>query len=229
MEFENIIVTKENELLGYLNVKKDIEKLQEKMLAYITKANYIAPFLLPGRLLHVQYCLFFAKLIVQRKNLEVNPEFVVDVLLPVSNASYTGKGDIECLRPAVPGQKAKIEIVPILLHCISKISSIRVRYPIDLKNDDSKNSVLNTLTEVKRRFPESEGGIPLLDPIKDMKINDEEFIEMHNRVELLKSSIEQMDITKDPLFEDYLEKYEEKQQLLNKWNEANENLKNTKI
>ncbi|XP_003376253.1 putative DEAD/DEAH box helicase [Trichinella spiralis] len=215
MEFENVIVTKENELLGYVNVKKDIEKLQEKMLAYITKANYIAPFLLPGRLLH-------------RKNLEVNPEFVVDVLLPVSNASYTGKGDIECLRPAVPGQKAKIEIVPILLHCISKISSIRVRYPIDLKNDDSKNSVLNTLTEVKRRFPESEGGIPLLDPIKDMKINDEEFIEMHNRVELLKSSIEQMDITKDPLFEDYLEKYEEKQQLLNKWNEANENLKNTK-
>ncbi|XP_003368800.1 conserved hypothetical protein, partial [Trichinella spiralis] len=197
---KNVLVTKENELLGYVNVKKDIEKLQEKMLAYITKANYIAPFLLPGRLLH-------------RKNLEVNPEFVVDVLLPVSNASYTGKGDIECLRPAVPGQKAKIEIVPILLHCISKISSIRVRYPIDLKNDDSKNSVLNTLTEVKRRFPESEGGIPLLDPIKDMKINDEEFIEMHNRVELLKSSIEQMDITKDPLFEDYLEKYEEKQQV----------------
>ncbi|KRZ91957.1 Superkiller viralicidic activity 2-like 2 [Trichinella sp. T8] len=237
MKFENIIVTKENELLGYLNVKKDIEKLQEKMLAYITKANYIAPFLLPGRLLHIrtQHDVFgwgvlinFRKVYCKRKNLEVNPEFVVDVLLPVSPASYTGKGDIECLRPAVPGQKAKIEIVPILLHCISKISSIRVRYPIDLKNDDSKNSVLNTLTEVKRRFPESEGGIPLLDPIKDMKINDEEFIEMHNRVELLKSSIEQMDITKDPLFEDYLEKHEEKQQLLNKWNEANENLKNTK-
>ncbi|KAL1232596.1 Exosome RNA helicase [Trichinella spiralis] len=201
MEFENVIVTKENELLGYVNVKKDIEKLQEKMLAYITKANYIAPFLLPGRLLHIrtQHDVFgwgvlinFRKVYCKRKNLEVNPEFVVDVLLPTRRS----------------GQKAKIEIVPILLHCIKFSSEYTDRG--------------------EKTFSESEGGIPLLDPIKDMKINDEEFIEMHNRVELLKSSIEQMDITKDPLFEDYLEKYEEKQQLLNKWNEANENLKNTK-
>ncbi|KRZ18144.1 Superkiller viralicidic activity 2-like 2, partial [Trichinella zimbabwensis] len=237
MEVENLIVPKENELLEYWNVKKDIEYLQEKMLAYITKPSYIAPFLMPGRLLHIRtqrdvfgwgVLINFRRLYCKRKNTEVNPEFVVDVLLPVSPASYTGRGDIECLRPAVPGQKAKIESVPILLHCISKISSIRVRYPHDLKNHDSRNSVLNTLTEVKRRFPESEGGIPLLDPIADMNINDEKFIDMHNRVELLKSTIEEMDITEDPLFKDYLEKFEEKQQLLNKWTEANENLRNTR-
>ncbi|KRY77804.1 Superkiller viralicidic activity 2-like 2, partial [Trichinella pseudospiralis] len=237
IEVENLIVPKENKLLEYWNVKKDIECLQEKMLAYISKPNYIAPFLMPGRLLHIRtqrdvfgwgVLINFRRLYCRRRNLEVNPEFVVDVLLPVSPASYTGRGDIECLRPAVPGQKAKIETVPILLHCISKISSIRVRYPHDLRSDDSRNSVLNTLTEVKRRFPESKGGIPLLDPIADMNINDEKFIEMHNQVQLLKTSIDEMDITKDPLFKDYLEKFEEKQQLLNKLTEANENLRNTR-
>ena len=56
-----------------------------------------------------------------------------------------------------------------MISLITKVSSIRVYFPKDLRSRDSRISVLKSLQEVQNRFPD---GIPLLDPIEDMGIKD---------------------------------------------------------
>lgn len=62
--------------------------------------------------------------------------------------------------------------MPITLTLLDGISSIRVYIPKDLRGTENRQSVGKSLKEVEKRFPD---GIPLLDPIEDMKIDSEEF------------------------------------------------------
>jgi ATP-dependent RNA helicase DOB1 len=52
------------------------------------------------------------------------------------------------------------------------ISHVRLFLSGDLKPVEERNSVLKSIMEVKKRFPE---GIPQLDPIENMGIKDEGF------------------------------------------------------
>ena len=64
------------------------------------------------------------------------------------------------------------QIIPVILHHISKLSSVRIYLPKDLRSSDNRNAVRKSITEVQKRFPH---GLPLLDPVKDMHIKEEEF------------------------------------------------------
>ena len=65
-----------------------------------------------------------------------------------------------------------LQVVPVLLKHITKMSSIRLYLPKDLRSSDNRFSVGKSIQEVIRRFPD---GVPLLDPIEDMNIKDEQF------------------------------------------------------
>ena len=60
----------------------------------------------------------------------------------------------------------------MMLKHLSKLSSVRLYVPKDLRSFDSRYSVRKALDEVLKKFPD---GLPLLDPIRDMKIKHEEF------------------------------------------------------
>ena len=62
-----------------------------------------------------------------------------------------------------------LQVVPVILDLITKISVVRVYFPKDLRSLDSRMSVLKSVQEVQKRFPD---GVPLLDPIEDMGIKD---------------------------------------------------------
>ena len=68
--------------------------------------------------------------------------------------------------------EGQIEVVPVLLPLIDGISSVRVYVPKDLRTPDARKSVGKTLAEVHKRFKD---GVPLLDPIEDMHIEDDNF------------------------------------------------------
>lgn len=63
-----------------------------------------------------------------------------------------------------------MQVVPVLVHLLSAISSVRLYIPKDLRPVDNRQSVLKSIQEVQKRFPD---GIPLLDPIDDMGIQDQ--------------------------------------------------------
>ena len=76
------------------------------------------------------------------------------------------------VRPPGPGEKGKMEVVPVLLSTIHSIGHIRIFLPEDLKSSERRNHVRKSLEEVKKRFPD---GVAILDPIENMGINDDSF------------------------------------------------------
>ena len=115
-----------------------------------------------------------------------NPEkektaIIVDILLHVSKDS-TEAAPIPCPED----EEGEVEVVPVLHSLISQISSLRLYYPKDLRPADNRKSVLKTIQEVKKRFPD---GPPLLNPITDMRIEDLGFKDIIKRIEVLEERL----------------------------------------
>lgn len=110
-----------------------------------------------------------------------NTVIIIDILLHISKESSEG-----CPVPCREGEEGDVEVVPVLHTLISQISSLRLYYPKDLRPSDNRKSVLKTIQEVKKRFP---NGPPLLNPITDMHIADESFKDIIKKVEVLEEKL----------------------------------------
>lgn len=106
---------------------------------------------------------------------------IIDILLHVSKKSSEGS-----LLPCQDGEEGDIEVVPVLHTLISQISSLRLYHPNDLRPTDNRKSVLKTIQEVKKRFPD---GLPLLNPITDMHIEEQSFKDIVKRIEVLEERL----------------------------------------
>ena len=60
----------------------------------------------------------------------------------------------------------------MIIRHIVKLSSVRVYLPKDIRSLESRNAVRRSLQGVLKKFPD---GPPLLDPVKDMRIQEEDF------------------------------------------------------
>lgn len=106
---------------------------------------------------------------------------VIDILLHISKNSKENN-PIPCRED----EEGEMEVVPVLHHLISQISSLRLYYPKDLRPSDNRKSVLKTIREVKKRFPD---GPPLLNPITDMNIEDQAFKDIVKKIEALETKL----------------------------------------
>lgn len=106
-------------------------------------------------------------------------QYIVDVLLNcASGGSVSTKDKINPtptpggIQPCPPNQKGSPLVVPVILSTLEGISHLRIYLPKDLRPDLNRETAWKSILEVQRRFPD---GVPLLDPVKDMKIKDEKF------------------------------------------------------
>lgn len=109
---------------------------------------------------------------------------------------YCNIGDTENI-PYKNGEKGEMRIINVSLEMIDNISSIRIYLPNDVKSVESRQSVWNSIREVKRRFIELRNGdngtlLPLLDPLVDMKIQNEDFKEMLQKCNIIKKKYQEM-------------------------------------
>ena len=79
-----------------------------------------------------------------------------------------------------------MQVVPVLLSLLDGISTIRIYVPKDLRSAEARQGVGKNLKEVLRRFPD---GVPLLDPIDDMQIDDSAFKKLIRRIESLEDRL----------------------------------------
>jgi len=130
------------------------------------------------------------------------PVFTIEVLLPcvdrhfdsidgkakeedTSNASLLWRGSVKSCRPSKPGDDEKLifmRVFTISLENIDRVSAVRIFIPKAVQSAEARKKVAVAVKEVKRRFPD---GVPLLDPIKDLKIRDENFTTLMERAEAL--------------------------------------------
>lgn len=76
------------------------------------------------------------------------------------------------VQPCPPGEKGTPLVVPVLLKTIEAISHLRIYLPKDMRSESSRVTVWKSVIEVQTRFPE---GVPLLDPVENMRIEDDKF------------------------------------------------------
>ena len=179
----------ESTIQEYYELRKQLRVYTQDMRDVINHPHYSLQFMQSGRLVrirHKEYDFGWGAVIsfTKRKPAkDQNPEditpqqsYVLDVLLPVAdgrtNGSMTNEDLPPGIRPPVEGEKVKMECVPVSLGSVESIGHIRIFLPTDLKSSDQRSTILKSLEEVKKRFPD---GIAVLDPIENMGITDTSF------------------------------------------------------
>ncbi|GIY46216.1 exosome RNA helicase MTR4 [Caerostris extrusa] len=229
-DYSAIYIEREEDLDTYYKIKNKLSALSEEYHAYIIQPEYCVPFFQPGRLVKVKNGDddFGWGMIInyQKKTMSVGPNkesvyYVVDVLLQVSKQSSETKITSN-LKPPLPGEKGVMQVVPIKVNLIQQLSSVRAHTPQDLRPLDNRMQVLKTIQAIKERFPK---GLPLLDPVEDMKIREQGFKDVIKKIEVLTSRLNQHPFHNDKSIEKLLDQYKKKLEIEKEMKEAKAELK----
>ncbi|PIA43943.1 hypothetical protein AQUCO_01800177v1 [Aquilegia coerulea] len=191
----------EAEVAEYHKIRLDIAQLEKKMMSEITRPERILYFLLPGRLVKVRdggtdWGWGVVVNVMKKPSTTLSPlpsalsstrssGYIVDTLLHCSPGSAeNGSRPKPC--PPRLGEKGEMHVVPVQLPLICALSKIRIAVPSDLRPVEARQNILMAVQELGSRFPH---GLPKLNPVKDMGIEDPELVELVNQIEELEKKL----------------------------------------
>eukprot|EP00252_Welwitschia_mirabilis_P018829 TRINITY_DN4218_c0_g1_i1.p1 TRINITY_DN4218_c0_g1~~TRINITY_DN4218_c0_g1_i1.p1 ORF type:complete len:993 (+),score=171.89 TRINITY_DN4218_c0_g1_i1:142-3120(+) len=185
----------EASIVQYHDLRLHIAQLEKQIMTEITRPERILLFLVPGRLVKIREGTTdwgWGVVVNVVKKPPSRPSTLPSVIMSSRSTSYIVDTLLTCApgltndstplkpSPVVPGQKGEMQVVPVQLSLISGISSLRVAIPKDLRPPEARQSVLMAVQELEKRFPK---GLPKLDPIEDMGINDPDLVKIIKEVE----------------------------------------------
>lgn len=237
LESERSQITIDNEaVIGeYYGVKDQLSKFKDEMKSIIIQPIHSLPYLQPGRLVLVKdgslnwgwgVVVNFQKKQDKASGVtdgdsNVNAQYIVDVLLNcISDESNKSKAPQPC--PPEQAHQGQMQVVPVMLNLLDSISSIRIYIPKDLRSQENRQSVGKSVQEVQKRFKD---GIPVLDPIEDMKISDPQLQKVVRKIEQLEDRFSSKEFQLDNLPEKY-ELFKKKVQLENDIKNLKKQVKN---
>uniref|UniRef100_A0A8C5M953 RNA helicase n=1 Tax=Leptobrachium leishanense TaxID=445787 RepID=A0A8C5M953_9ANUR len=218
-QYNGIQIPNEESVVTYYKIRQQLVKLGKEIEDFIHKPKYCLPFLQPGRLVKVKseesdfgwgvVVNFSKKSNVKQNSGELDPLYIVEVLLNCCKESLKNAAT-EAAKPARPDEKGEMQVVPVMLHLLSAISSVRLYIPKDLRPLDNRQSVLKSIQEVQKRFPD---GVPLLDPIDDMGIKDPALKKVVQKTEAFEHRMYSHSLNNDPNLESLYKLCEKKAQI----------------
>ncbi|KAG7662926.1 MTR4 [[Candida] subhashii] len=237
-KYEEIKIDDEPIVKEYYDLKTSLTRYQGDVRTVITHPGHILPFLQEGRVVKIKIgeedygwgmVTTFAK-----RNRKGNQEFtahqsyIVNVFVctmfvdsPVNLIKPFNPMLAEGIRVAKKGEKSRAEYIPITLDSIEKISSVRLRVPSDLKSSEAKRTLVKTLKDLPKRFPD---GIPLMDPVESMKITDNEFKMLLRKIEVLDAKLTGNPLHNTARLQDLYDKYSSKVDLEHKIKQLKEKI-----
>ncbi|XP_057497353.1 DExH-box ATP-dependent RNA helicase DExH10 [Actinidia eriantha] len=191
----------EAKVAEYHKLKLGIAELEKKMMAEITRPERVLYFLLPGRLVKVReggtdWGWGVVVNVVKKPPVALGSlppalsssrgvSYIVDTLLHCSiGLNENGSKPKPC--PPSPGEKGEMHVVPVQLPLISALSKLRISIPSDLRPVEARQNILLAVQELEKRFPQ---GLPKLNPVKDMGIEEPEFVELVHQIEELEQKL----------------------------------------
>ncbi|ODQ79273.1 hypothetical protein BABINDRAFT_162307 [Babjeviella inositovora NRRL Y-12698] len=217
-----ITIEDEGSVREYYDLKQQLNTYYADIRHVITHPGHILPFLQAGRVIQVKIGEFdYGWAIVTaftKRNSKRNPgqvysdhqSYIVEVLVssmfvdaPMNLVKPFNPEFPVGIRPAKEGEATRTEIIPITLESIAAVGNMRIHTPQDVKSAKSKQMMGKALAEVARRYPD---GVPTLDPIENMHIEDDEFRKLTRKVEILESKLHSNPLAESPrLAERYAE------------------------
>lgn len=227
-EKSTMVIEDETAIKAYYELRKQLDIYAEDMRNVIIHPNYSLPFMQPGRLVEVKdgehnfgwgAVIDFARVDSSNSTEKLAPqeEWVLKTALEIADGPTPGTKTFQSLpagiRPPQPGEKSKVQVVPVLLKCVQKISHIRIFPPAEVKTAESRKKVAQALAEVQRRFPD---GLAVLDPIENLKITDNSFKELLRKIEIMESRLVANPLHNSPRLEGLYNQFAEKVTVTNK-------------
>lgn len=205
IEYNNVTVDDEYHVKEYYDLKKQLEGYQESVRQVVTHPGHILPFLQAGRVIKVKIgehdygwgmVASFSKRSNKRDSSQTYTDhelYLVSVFVctmfadaPVNLIKPFNPDFPEGIRPSKEGEKLRAEYVPITLDSIQAISSVRLKVPDDFKSSTAKRNLVRTLRDLPKKLPD---GIPLMDPVESMKIEEPEFKTLLRKIDVLESKL----------------------------------------
>uniref|UniRef100_A0A2K6QV59 Exosome RNA helicase MTR4 n=1 Tax=Rhinopithecus roxellana TaxID=61622 RepID=A0A2K6QV59_RHIRO len=197
-QYNKIVIPNEESVVIYYKIRQQLAKLGKEIEEYIHKPKYCLPFLQPGRLVKVKnegddfgwgvVVNFSKKSNVKPNSGELDPLYVVEVLLRCSKESLKNSAT-EAAKPAKPDEKGEMQVC---IFCNLLIITKVLQW------------------DVQKRFPD---GIPLLDPIDDMGIQDQGLKKVIQKVEAFEHRMYSHPLHNDPNLETVYTLCEKKAQI----------------
>ncbi|KAI9505900.1 rRNA-processing arch domain-containing protein [Coemansia spiralis] len=223
-----ITIDDEASVKRFYDLRVQLRELGQKATEVVVHPSVSLPFLQPGRLVRVNAggldfgwgCVTF----FQRKAKDAKGKreeskeeegadgYIVDVLLHCRRADPSVQRKLEArdmaIVPCDINAEGETMVVPVLLSCIDRISTVRVHMPKDLKSSAELRDMRKRLAEVQRRLDK----IPLLDPVHDMGVTDKGFKDLVQKLQSLETKLKEHKLSGSPqealMFNAYSEKAE---------------------
>ncbi|KAM5531157.1 hypothetical protein V8D89_015178 [Ganoderma adspersum] len=226
-----ITVPDEEHVASYYDLRQQLDQMNADFREVTTHPNYALPFLQPGRLVKVKYqqldfgwgvIVNYQKRLPPKgrpgpklEDIPAREQYVVDVLLYCTRGSTLSKDrNITTptpggVHPCRSGKGGEPLVVPVLLSTLDAISRLRLVMPKDLRSLEQRNNLWKSALEVQSRFPDD---IPLLEPIKDMKITDTKFADLVLKITTLEKKMASSPLHTDPRLPELYTLYARKQE-----------------
>ncbi|KAJ3723458.1 rRNA-processing arch domain-containing protein [Lentinula guzmanii] len=229
---DEISIPDEERVAEYYEYRQQLDLMATDFREVISHPNYALPFLKPGRLVKVKHgkldfgwgaVINFSKRSPPKNapmlqaNIPPHEQYVVDVLLncaPGGSVSTKDKANFTPtpggIQPCPASQKGVPLVVPVILSTLEGISHLRIYLPKDLRPDQNRETAWKSILEVQRRFPD---GIPLLDPVKDMRIKDDKFTALVQKIEAMEDKMYKSPLHTDSRLSELYALYNKKKEL----------------
>ncbi|OSD07915.1 antiviral helicase [Trametes coccinea BRFM310] len=241
-----IVVPDEELVASYYEYRQQLDQMAADFREVITHPNYSLPFLQPGRLVKVKHqkldfgwgvIVNYQKRLPPKnrpgpklEDVPAHEQYIVDVLLYCAKGSTLPKDRSVTtptpggVQPCPSGRGGEPLTVPVLLSTIESISRLRIFMPKDLRPLQQRETTWKAVLEVQSRFPK---GIPLLDPITDMKITDEKFKELVQKIDTMEKKMFSSPLHNDPRLPELYTLYAKKQEHQNRIRELKKRIQAT--
>jgi len=231
------IIKDEAEVASYYRLRDQLQNLGIEFHSWLVKPQYLVPFLQPGRLVSVKHgdkdfgygaIVNWKKRTPKEKDnpMEHSETYTIDVLLHVTNETAKSQSTLDLMPAKNDPRNGIMEVVSIEPNLIQQISSVRIFIPQDIRPKENRKSVYKSIEQVEKRFKKE--GIPLLDPVKDMKIKEKPFKEIIEKIAMFENRLESHSLHNDPDINQLLEDYSKKSQLIKDLESAKAEVKKAK-
>lgn len=232
VQCNNIVVEDEFRVKEYYDLKQQLQGYEDDSRQVISHPGHILPFLQPGRVVHVKIGNFdygWGMVATFDKRANKNPSsriytdheaYVVTVFVssmfvdsPVNLIKLSNPDMPEGIRPARGEEKSRAEYIPITLDSIREISSVRLKMPDDYKSSAAKRSLVRTLKDLPKKLKD---GIPLMNPVDAMKIDDQDFLILLKKIAVLKEKLSLHSLNENEAIEELYQKFASKMAIQDK-------------